>query len=131
MIPFNSLFQHLSEVPHFGRRFLARFDSPHAEQGAVIAKKASSTRAKAPAVVPNQDVKPGKRGLKIEIETLLDTISARPPTVHLCENCGLEMINIDVLFFLANNQRSWNIPLAICTKCNRKEYLKFISRQAA
>jgi hypothetical protein len=125
MIRFNGLFQHLSEVPPFGRRFLARFDSPHAEQGAVMAKQASPTRAKPPAVGNSV-----KKNLKIEIETLLDTISAQLPKAHRCENCGFEMINIDVLFFLANNQRSWNIPLSICTKCNREKYLKFITRQA-
>jgi hypothetical protein len=125
MIPFNGLFQHLSEVLHFGRRFLARFDSPHAEQGAVMAKHASATRAKAAAVGNSVE-----SDLKIEIETVLDTISTQLPTAHLCDNCGLEMINIEVLFFLANNQRSWNIPLPICTKCNREKYLKFISRQA-
>jgi hypothetical protein len=125
MIPFNGLFQHLSEVSPFGHRFLARFDSPYAEQGAVMAKQASPTRVKAPAVGNSV-----KRNLKIEIETLLDTISVQLPTAHLCENCGFQMINIDVLFFLANNQRSWNIPMPICTKCDREKYLKFISRQA-
>jgi hypothetical protein len=98
-------------------------------RGTVMAEKASPTRAKAPAT--NRDANSVKRRVKIEIETLFDALCVRPPTVHLCENCGLEMINIDVLFFLANNERSWNIPLAICTKCNREEYLKFISRQAA
>ena len=90
-----------------------------------MAKQGSPTRAKAPAVGNSV-----KRNLKIEIETLLDTISAQLPMAHLCENCGFEMINIDVLFFLANSQRSWNILMPICTKCNREKYLKFISRQA-
>ena len=79
-------------------------------------KKPSSTRALPPTVT---------------IETLLDGLCAEPPMVHLCKACGSEMINVDVLFFLANNERSWNIPLAICTKCNREKYLEFISRQAS
>jgi hypothetical protein len=96
-----------------------------------MAKKESPIRDKTPAVIANHDRNSVKRRLKIEIETLFDGISAQPTMVHLCENCGFQMININVSFFLANNERSWNIPLPICTECNREKYLKFISRQAA
>jgi hypothetical protein len=97
-------------------------------QGTVMAKKASSTRANAPAT--NHDTNSDKRSLKIEIENLFDVLCAQLPMVHLCEDCGHEMINIDVLFFL-DNERSWNIPLTICTKCNREGYVKFMSKRAA
>ena len=90
-----------------------------------MSKHAIPTSAKAPAVGNSV-----KSDLNIEIETLLDTISTQLPAAHLCQNCGFEMINIEVLFFLANNRRSWNIPMPICTKCNPEKYLKFMSRQA-
>ena len=46
----------------------------------------------------------------------------QPPMVRRCETCGSEMTNVDVLFFLATNERSWNIPLPICKKCSREKY---------
>ena len=90
-----------------------------------MAKKALPTRAKPPAIA-HHDL-----NLKIEIETLLDTICAQPAMIHLCESCGSEMVNINVVLALANSVRSWNIPLPICTKCNREAYQKFISAPAA
>jgi len=90
-----------------------------------MAKKAPPTRAKPPAVAHHDP------NLKFDIETLFDTICAQPPMIHLCENCGSEMVNINVVLVLATNERSWNVPLPICKKCNREKYLKFISRQSA
>jgi hypothetical protein len=51
--------------------------------------------------------------LTVTIETLFEGLCSQPPTVRRCEKCGSEMINVDVLFFLATNERSWNIPLPI------------------
>jgi hypothetical protein len=114
VIEFGPLSPHLSE------------HSIHPEQGTlVMAKKAPPTRAKPPAVAHHDP------NLKFDIETLFDTICAQQPMIHLCENCGSEMVNINVVLVLANSERSWSIPLPICKKCNREKHLKFISRQSA
>jgi hypothetical protein len=67
-----------------------------------------------------------------EIESLFDMLCGQPTAVHLCENCGGEKVNLlEVTASLANSGRSWNVLLPVCPKCDRVEYLKLISRQAA
>jgi hypothetical protein len=72
-----------------------------------------------------------KADVRLRLEALFDTLSAESPMVRHCKNCGSEMVNINLLLILANSERSWNIPLPICTKCNRDGYAKFISKEAA
>jgi hypothetical protein len=62
-----------------------------------------------------------------EIQRLLDTLCAQPSVIHLCQNCGSEMVDLDVMFFLDDGERSWNIPVPVCPKCDREEYLKLMS----
>jgi hypothetical protein len=66
-----------------------------------------------------------------DVEAGLDTLSNRRAVVHSCERCGSEMVNLNATIFLADNEKSWNVSLPICPKCERLEYLGFISSQAA
>jgi len=66
-----------------------------------------------------------------QIETCLDTLSNRGATVQTCKHCGSEMVNLDATIFFADSEGSWNVPLPVCSKCERVEYLRFISSQAA
>ena len=66
-----------------------------------------------------------------QIEACLDTLSDRGGTVQTCKHCGSEMVNLDATIFFADSEGSWNVPLPVCPKCERVEYLRFISSQAA
>jgi hypothetical protein len=116
VIQFSDLFLPLSE------------DSTHPEQGTVMTKKPSSTRATSPTVKADRA---GKSATLLSIEALFDALCAQPMTIHLCENCGSEMVNLNVVFFLAHSERSWNIPLPVCPKCDPDEYMKLSPTQAA
>jgi hypothetical protein len=35
-----------------------------------------------------------------EIEALFDGLSAQPPLVCVCKDCGSEMLQVDTMFFL-------------------------------
>jgi hypothetical protein len=52
-----------------------------------------------------------------DLETLLDFLSAEPPTIGLCKNCGSKMLHVDAIFFLSDGDRGWNIPLPVCPRC--------------
>ena len=65
-----------------------------------MANKALPTCAKLPAVA-HHDL-----NFKIKIETLLDAICAQPPMIHLCDNCGSEMVKINLVLAPANIVRS-------------------------
>jgi hypothetical protein len=75
----------------------------------------------------NNTVAPAIRG---ELETLFDTLSDQAQELRFCKNCGLQMIYIDAMFFLAEGERSWNVPLPMCPKCSRAG-LKVVVPRAA
>ena len=66
-----------------------------------------------------------------EIESLFDTLFAHPDMARLCENCGDENFNLNVTVSLFDSERSWNLRLPVCPECDRAEFLKLISRDAA
>jgi hypothetical protein len=35
----------------------------------------------------------------------------QPVTVHQCQHCGCEMVNLDATIYLAETERRWNVPL--------------------
>jgi hypothetical protein len=78
---------------------------------------------------------PGPSDPKIsagEIEALFDGLSAQPPVVCVCKDCGSEMLQIDTVFFLSGNERGWKLPLPVCPKCDKGlKDLKAVCVQAA
>jgi hypothetical protein len=48
-----------------------------------------------------------KADLHLRIETLFDTLCTKAPVVRHRENCGSEMVNRVVVFFLADSKRRW------------------------
>lgn len=70
--------------------------------------------------------------VKIEgIESLFDTLFAQPTEAHRCEHCGSEKFNLTATVSLADSERCWKVQLPVCPKCDRAEYLKLISPEAA
>jgi hypothetical protein len=66
-----------------------------------------------------------------EVEAALDVLFTQPVTVHQCQRCGCEMVNLDATIYLAETERRWNVPLPVCPRCDLEEYLKLISLRAA
>lgn len=67
-----------------------------------------------------------------EVVHLLDQLCGRAHETHTCKRCGAVMTLFDALFFLENEDRSWNIPLPICPKCEPTlELSRYISAKAA
>ena len=48
-----------------------------------------------------------KADLHLRIEALFDTLCTKAPVVRHRENCGSEMVNRVVVFFLGDSKRRW------------------------
>jgi hypothetical protein len=53
-----------------------------------------------------------------DLESFLNTISASPPAIRICPDCGSVMMQVEATLFLWPTNRSWNILLPLCPKCD-------------
>jgi hypothetical protein len=90
----------------------------------------SSASATSPTVITNHDENSFKSRCLV-LETLFDAFCAQPAVVHHCENCVSETTNLDAKVSIFDSERTWNVFLTVCPKCDQEQYLKFISKRAA
>jgi hypothetical protein len=81
----------------------------------------SPTNSGDPATAPGSEIEAS------EIEVLLNNLSAPPLTTHLCQACGSKMLYLEAMFCCFGGDRSWNIPLPVCPRCEDFRSVKTIS----
>jgi hypothetical protein len=57
-------------------------------------------------------------GLDLIIEGLLHRESLAPRKQQLCPDCGSKMRNVESTFSLFGTDRTWNVALPVCLRCD-------------
>jgi hypothetical protein len=56
-----------------------------------------------------------------QIGELLDTLHIHGRKDSCCLHCGSPLKRVHAIFFLLESDRTWNVPLPICSRCDLKE----------
>jgi hypothetical protein len=55
-----------------------------------------------------------------DIGHLLDDMAIRGSQQQVCESCGSPVEHVPFIFFMSGSDRVWNVPLAVCSDCERR-----------
>jgi hypothetical protein len=67
-----------------------------------------------------------------ELISLIDELRSRAQTMRTCLHCGSKLVHVDTAFWLSGANRSWNIPLPVCPKCqDGLENVRSLSRKVS